>query len=74
MVRYAIATCKKCEHRIYEEDNNHKRNSYIDSSGNNEYDYEHIKCPTHKLKIIQEIIVYKCEDCSVLIEKKESKK
>jgi hypothetical protein len=68
MVKYSIATCKKCGHKIYSEEDNHTSNSYVDSSGNNDRDYKHIKCPNHKTKVIERITISKCINCSAILE------
>lgn len=65
--RIPVATCIKCEHKIYSEDDYESR-SFVDSSGNNAREYYHKNCPCHKMKIIKSYIVKKCQDCSVTLE------
>lgn len=66
--RLPIATCIRCEHKIYAEEDNHESRSFVNSSGNNAREYFHIKCPRHKMEDIRITTTYKCLDCGVLID------
>ena len=60
----SITICIKCKHRIYQ-DEPHERNSFVDSSGNNDDEYWHKECPSHKTKVVRTVTHYRCTECGV---------
>lgn len=69
--RLPVARCMICNHRIYR-DENYTRKAFIDASGNNDNEYQHEKCPRHKLKQMKVTIESQCQDCGVIIQEEKN--
>jgi hypothetical protein len=70
-MRIPLATCIKCEHKIYDNEE-YDRHSFVDASGNNSNEMTHKKCPKHKLIDVLIITRYKCLDCGVVIDERNN--
>lgn len=61
--------CLKCDHYVYQDDNNHERIGFTDASGNNAREYKHTKCPEHIIEFKEMRIHYECKTCGAAIMK-----
>ncbi len=61
-----IANCRKCKHRVYR-DEPHEKSSYVDASGNNDWEVWHKECPKHSMEIKLITVDERCTDCGVVI-------
>lgn len=64
----SVAKCIKCYHRIYR-DEDYERHPFTDASGNNDAEYNHVKCPTHHAVIKEIEVTHRCTDCGVSLTK-----
>lgn len=62
-----IANCIKCKHRVYR-DEPHERSSFVDASGNNDWEVWHKNCPKHQSLVKKITVEYRCQDCGVITE------
>jgi len=62
-----IATCHKCKHKIYH-DEEYEKKSFVDTSGNNDHEFWHKQCPRHHLEEVMTVTHLRCTDCGVTME------